>query len=292
MAVRHWRGAAGDRRRLRWNRRRVPPRVLHTHFGHRDARPTAAVDRPCMHLLFPQRQPVRPFCRHSSRAAPSPHNPIAARRTSQLFKVGAGHEQRQDHHSAGHCGQRGRRSSSGCGSRGRDAVAPAPVAGAEPPSRRGRGRRSRGLSPAPTAAAAAPTTLAAAPAAPSSTRTTNAPTSTTAATATATAAAPATARRYGHNCGGGRPGSRSGCPTAAHQAAHERVHGVVKGTAAQDGSGKPEDAQLRDQQAAGSGVEAPYRTPETAVHRRSQTVEVTFIFLLYVVLGLIALSSS
>jgi len=56
---------------------------------------------------------------------------------------------------------------------------------------------------------------------------------------------------------------------------------VVQGTTAQDGPGKPEDAQLRDQQAAGRRVEAADRTAETAVHRRSKTVEVTFIIIFY-----------
>jgi len=56
---------------------------------------------------------------------------------------------------------------------------------------------------------------------------------------------------------------------------------VVQGTAAQDGPGKPEDAQLRDQQAAGRRVEAADRTAETAVHRRSQTFEVTILYYIY-----------
>lgn len=67
---------------------------------------------------------------------------------------------------------------------------------------------------------------------------------------------------------------RSGTRADAHQAAHERVHGLVTWTAQEDGPGEPEDAQLGDQQAPGSRVEAADRDGEETVYRRGQEVEV------------------
>lgn len=42
----------------------------------------------------------------------------------------------------------------------------------------------------------------------------------------------------------------------AHQEAHERIHGMVKGSAAENGTGESKDAQLRDIKEAWRRVEA------------------------------------
>lgn len=52
----------------------------------------------------------------------------------------------------------------------------------------------------------------------------------------------------------------------AHQAAYERVHGVVARAAAENGTRQPEDAQLRDLEAVGRGVEAAHRDGKAAVY--------------------------
>ena len=63
---------------------------------------------------------------------------------------------------------------------------------------------------------------------------------------------------------GGEAGQRT------HQATHERLHGLVADEAAPDRPGEPQDAQLRDLQAARLRVEAAHGVGEEAVHRRGQ----------------------
>jgi len=55
------------------------------------------------------------------------------------------------------------------------------------------------------------------------------------------------------------------------EAADERVHGVVTWSAAQDGAGEPQDAQLGDLQATRRRLENHDRRREAAVHRRGET---------------------